>query len=90
MPAGHLSVSWWVFSFVQLPYDMKQGFDPCSTSARKSELSYKNHDDFINSRSSNDTFHAFGYLLYTVSRVMPCQIEQFEKCLKSLEVDGGF
>lgn len=73
MPAGHLSVSRWVFSFIQLPYDMKQGFDPCSTSACKSELGYKNHDDFINSRSSNDTFHAFSYLLSMVSRAMPCQ-----------------
>lgn len=82
MPAGHLSVSQWVFSFIQLPCDMKQCCDPCSTSACKSELGYKNDDDFINSRPSSDAFHALGYLLYMVSRALPCQSQKFEKCLK--------
>lgn len=58
---------------------------PHSTSACKSERGYKNHDDFTNSRSCNDTVHALDYLLCMFSRVVPCQIKQFENVEKDWE-----
>lgn len=62
---------------------------PHSTSACKSELGYKNHDDFTNSRSCNDTLHALDYLLCAFSRAGPCPTEQFGNVEKDWGVSRG-